>query len=75
MLRTFATKHDLLRVLTKPRPLQEAQHLWTVLVPRRSITGRLLCGTVLRRRDVAMDLGNTPEGEPTEFRVRAHQSF
>ena len=26
-------------------------HAWTVTLPRRSITGRLLWGTVLRRRD------------------------
>jgi hypothetical protein len=35
-----------------PRPAwTEAWHLWTVLVPRRSITGRLLYGQVWRRRD------------------------
>ncbi|MFY9784339.1 MAG: hypothetical protein WBE94_00620 [Pseudolabrys sp.] len=79
MLRTFATKHDVLRVLTaKPRPpYEEAWHLWTVLVPRRSITGRLLCGTVLRRRDDGRWIYRQYTGsiEPTEFRVRAHQSF
>ena len=26
-------------------------HLWTVSIPRRSITGRLLCGQVWRRHD------------------------
>ena len=26
-------------------------HVWTVMLPRRSITGRLLRGTVWRRRD------------------------
>jgi hypothetical protein len=26
-------------------------HVWTVTLPRRSITGRLLWGTVWRRRD------------------------
>jgi len=26
-------------------------HLWTVTIPRQSITGRLLWGTVWRRRD------------------------
>jgi hypothetical protein len=36
----------------EPRPpFEEVWHLWTVLIPRRSITGRLLWGTVLRRRD------------------------
>jgi hypothetical protein len=40
------------RLLTpKPRsPYEEVWHLWTVRVPRRSITGRLLRGTVLRRQ-------------------------
>ena len=34
----------------KPRPSYvEAWHLRTVIIPRRSITGRLLWGTVLRR--------------------------
>jgi hypothetical protein len=27
----------------------ETWHLWTVLVPRRTITGRLACGKVWRR--------------------------
>jgi hypothetical protein len=26
-------------------------HVWTVTIPRRSITGRLVWGTVMRRRD------------------------
>jgi len=30
-------------------PYMEAWHLQTVIIPRRSITGRLLWGTVLRR--------------------------
>jgi hypothetical protein len=29
----------------------EVWHLWTVIIPRRSITGRLLCGRVWRRHD------------------------
>jgi hypothetical protein len=29
----------------------EVWHVWTVAIPRRSITGRLVWGTVLRRRD------------------------
>jgi len=47
-----AAKQIALRLLTpKPRPpYEEVWHLWTVLVPRRSITGRLLRGTVLRRQ-------------------------
>jgi hypothetical protein len=35
-----------------PKPGRaEVWHLWTVLVPRRSITGQLLMGQVWRRRD------------------------
>lgn len=53
MLRIIASKHDFVRVLaSKPRPpYEEVWHLWKVIIPRRSITGRLLWGTVLRRRD------------------------
>ena len=53
MLRMIANKHDILRMLgSKQRPpYEEVWHLWTVIIPRRSITGRLLCGKVLRRRD------------------------
>jgi hypothetical protein len=54
MLRILASKHDVVpRMLgPKPRlPYEEVWHLWTVLIPRRSITNRLLWGTVLRRRD------------------------
>jgi hypothetical protein len=29
----------------------EIWHLWTVIIPRRSITGRLVRGRVWRRRD------------------------
>jgi hypothetical protein len=29
----------------------EVWHLWTVIFPRRSITGRLVLGRVWRRRD------------------------
>ena len=37
---------------TKQRPpYEEVWHLLSVLIPRRSITGRLVRGTVLRRRD------------------------
>jgi len=35
-----------------PKPAwAEVWHLWTVIVPRRSITGRLLTGQVWRRHD------------------------
>jgi hypothetical protein len=53
MLRIIVSKHDVLRILV-PRqrpPFEEVWHLWTIIVPRRSITGRFLWGTVLRRRD------------------------
>ena len=53
MLRMVASRHDGLRMPgAKLRPpYEEVWHLWSVLIPRRSITGRLLWGTVLRRRD------------------------
>jgi hypothetical protein len=53
MRRIIASKHDFFRMRApKSRPpYEEVWHLWTVLIPRRSITGRLLWGTVLRRRD------------------------
>lgn len=35
----------------KRLPYEQVWHLWTVVIPRRSITGRLLWGTVWRRRD------------------------
>jgi hypothetical protein len=37
-------------VSSQPRPLwTDAWHLWKVIFPRRSITGRLVWGTVWRR--------------------------
>ena len=53
MPRIVTTRLDIFRMLApKPRPPYEGVwHLWQVFVPRRSITGRLLWGTVLRRRD------------------------
>jgi len=79
MLGTLASKHDVFRALSpRPRPpYEEVWHLWTVVVPRRSITGRLLWGTVLRRRDDGRWIYRQYTGtiEPTEFRVGAHQSF
>jgi hypothetical protein len=53
MLRIIASKHDVLRMLVPKQrpPYEEAWHLWMVIIPRRSITGRLLWGTVLRRRN------------------------
>ena len=53
MLRIIVSKRGLLRILVPKQrpPFEEVWHLWTVIVPRRSITGRILWGTVLRRRD------------------------
>jgi len=43
-----SNNHDLLD-LSSPRAWAEAWHPWTVIVPRRSITGRLVSGKVWRR--------------------------
>ena len=56
MLRSFANTQDVLQILRPKRQLRhnevwELWHVWTITIPRRSITGRLLWGTVLRRRD------------------------
>ena len=72
MLRIIARKHDFLRMLG-PRqrpPYSEVWHLWTIILPRRSITGRLLWGTVLRRRDDGRWIYKKYiEGvDPTEYR-------
>ena len=40
-----------MRALRQRLPYEEVWHLWSVLIPRRSITDRLVWGTVLRRRD------------------------
>lgn len=37
--------------LYPPPAWAEVWHLWTVMVPRRSITGRLVFGQVWQRRD------------------------
>lgn len=37
--------------LNPPPAWAEVWHLWTVMVPRRSITGRLVFGQVWRRRN------------------------
>ena len=36
---------------SSPRTRGETWHLHRVIIPRRSITGKLLCGIVWRRRD------------------------
>jgi hypothetical protein len=38
--------------LTGTKPAwAEVWHLWKIIIPRRTITGRLACGTVWRRYD------------------------
>jgi hypothetical protein len=43
--------HDQLLSGSPPPAWAEAWHLWTVIIPRRSITGRLIFGKVWRRHD------------------------
>jgi len=47
------SRHSLFQVtsLSPERTWADTWHLWTVVVPRRSITGRLLWGKVWRRHD------------------------
>jgi len=53
MPRTITSTLDIFRVraLRQRPPYEEVWHLWSVLIPRRSITGRLVWGMVLRRSD------------------------
>jgi hypothetical protein len=53
MPRTIESSLHAFRVhaTTQRPPYEEVWHLWRVLIPRRSITDRLVWGTVLRRRD------------------------
>ena len=46
-------RYHLLQGFTQPRggAWTDVWHLWTVMIPRRSITGRLLWGKVWRRHD------------------------
>jgi hypothetical protein len=49
----MANNFDFLRILA-PSPQSawaDVWHLWTVTIPRRSITGRLVWGKVWRRHD------------------------
>jgi len=48
-----AEGQERLRILSlSPKPAwAEVWHLWTVIMPRRSITGQLLTGQVWRRHD------------------------
>jgi hypothetical protein len=47
-----AEGQERLRILSlSPKPAwAEVWHLWNILIPRRSITGRLVTGQVWRRR-------------------------
>jgi hypothetical protein len=49
----LAESRDRFRILgLSPKPAwAEVWHLWTVIIPRRSITGRLVTGQVWRRHD------------------------
>ena len=54
MLQRLTSTRDAVQVLrtaTRRRLDDGAWHVWTVTLPRRSITGRLVWGTVWRRRD------------------------
>jgi hypothetical protein len=53
MLHVIASKHDIFTMLRPKQrsPHEEVWHLSTLIIPRRSITGRLVWGTILRRRD------------------------
>ena len=46
----MAVDHKLPQV-TSSRAWKDLWHLWTVLIPRRSIAGRLVFGKVWRRHD------------------------
>jgi len=52
-MRETVERRDQLPMLgLKPTPAwAEAWHLWKVIIPKRSITGRLLTGQVWRRYD------------------------
>jgi hypothetical protein len=49
----IAERRDVFRILNlNPKPeWAEVWHVWTVLIPRRSISGKLVRGEVLRRYD------------------------
>ncbi len=53
MLSTFARNQEAVEALTRDRSVSyyRVWHIWTVTMPRRSITGRLVWGTVWRRYD------------------------
>ena len=44
--------HDYVERSQQPKSVwAEVWHMWTVIIPRRSITGRLVYGRVWRRHD------------------------
>ena len=51
MLSAFAKNREALTPDHRLSPSFHVWHSWNVTVPRRTITGRLVWGTVLRRRD------------------------
>jgi hypothetical protein len=53
MLSQLAKSRGAIRSLTQDSrvPSYQVWHIWTVTIPRRTITGRLVWGTVWRRRD------------------------
>jgi len=49
-MKQYPASMEILNLKGKP-PWAQAWHLWNVLFPRRSITGKLLLGRVWRRHD------------------------
>jgi len=51
-IKMIADRYDHLRIFQSSKPeWAQVWHLWMVIVPRRSITGRLVFGKVWRRYD------------------------
>ncbi len=49
---TISQQHFDIAFMVSSKPASvKAWHLWTVIIPRRSITGRLVRGQVWRRHD------------------------
>lgn len=47
----FTEKENYLSAQFQKVPYDQAWHVWTVTIPRISITGQLVWGIVMRRRD------------------------
>jgi hypothetical protein len=79
MLRIITSKYDIFSMLASKQrpPYEQVWHVWSIIIPRRSITGRLLWGTVLRRRhDGRWIYKNLFEGgDPTKYRKSARTLF